>query len=297
MTRTIRLMLGGPTASGKTAAALGVAERLGLEILGCDSGQLRTGMRIGTAAPTDAELARVRHHMVGCVDPGENHSVALFLESVREILATPGPDLLAVGGTGQFLSGLWRGIDPVPAPSPELRDRAVALWEGQGQAGCLRELARLGAEPPRDAANPQRMQRSLERAWAIERGDALTGFPPVAPRAPVFALVLPRAALHARIHARLEAMLPPWREEVESLKASGLSPDAPGLAAIGYRELWNAPQGPLSREAVERIAAATRQYAKRQETWLRTQLPSRPVDAQASTEVVVGQILSNLDSP
>lgn len=287
-------MLGGATASGKTTVALEVASRLGLEILGCDSGQIRRGLEVGTAAPTARERERVRHHMVGCVDPLANHSVALFLEAVREILETPGPDLLAVGGTGQFLSGLWRGIDPVPAPDPGLRERAMALWEADGSAGCLKELARLGAEPPRDAKNPQRMSRSLERAWALERGDVPVGHPPLAPEAPVFALGWPREALHARIHARLEAMLPAWREEVARLKASGLEEEAPGLAAIGYRELWNAPEGPLAWGAVERIAVATRQYAKRQETWLRTQLPSRWIEADGDLESTVERILSGL---
>lgn len=288
-------MLGGATASGKTAIALEVAERLGLEILGCDSGQIRAGLEVGTAAPTPAERERVRHHMVGCVDVHENWSVALFLKAVREILETPGPDLLAVGGTGQYLSGLWRGIDPVPAPAPELRARAQTLWDAEGTVGCLKELARLGAEPPRDAKNPQRMCRSLERAWSIERGDALTGFPPLCPQTPIFALGWPREVLHARIHARLEGMLPAWRAEVASLKAAGLSREAPGLSAIGYHELWDAPEGALDPRAAERIAAATRQYAKRQETWLRTQLPSRWIDASKGTaSEVVGQILSGL---
>lgn len=287
-------MLGGATASGKTTVALEVADRLGLEILGCDSGQIRRGLCVGTAAPTAQDRARVPHHLVGCVDPRANHSVTLFLDAVREILETPGPDLLAVGGTGQFLSALWRGIDPVPAPDPALRERAMALWEGEGPAGCLNELARLGAEPPRDAKNPQRMGRSLERAWALERGDVPVGHPPMAPDAPVFALGWPREALHARIHGRLEGMLPAWREEVALLKASGLEEEAPGLAAIGYRELWNAPEGPLSWGAVERIAVATRQYAKRQETWLRTQLPSRWIVADGDLESTVGQILSGL---
>lgn len=288
-------MLGGATASGKTAIALEVAERLGLEILGCDSGQIRKGLAVGTAAPTAVERARVPHHMVGCVDLRENYSVALFLKSVREILETPGPDLLAVGGTGQYLSGLWRGIDPVPAPAPELRARAQELWDTQGTVGCLKELARIGAEPPRDAKNPQRMCRSLERAWSIERGDVLTGFPPLCPQTPIFALGRPREALHARIQARFEAMLPAWREEVASLKASGLSREAPGLAVIGYHELWDAPEAPLDGHAAGRIVAATRQYAKRQETWLRTQLPSRWIDASVGTAAeVAGQILSGL---
>ncbi|MEN9354427.1 MAG: tRNA ((37)-N6)-dimethylallyltransferase MiaA [Fibrobacterota bacterium] len=287
-------MLGGATASGKTTVAVELASRLGLEILGCDSGQIRSGMAIGTAAPTPEEQARVKHHLVGCVDPRANHSVTLFLDAVREILATPGPDLLAVGGTGQFLSSLWRGIDPVPAPDPALRDRAIALWDAQGPEACLAELARLGAEPPRDAQNPQRMQRSLERAWALERGDVPVGHAPMAATAPVFALGWPRDVLHHRIHERLDGMLPAWRKEVEDLKALGLPEEAPGLAAIGYRELWNAPDGPLAWGAVERIAVATRQYAKRQETWLRTQLPSRWIVADGDLESTVGQILSGL---
>jgi tRNA dimethylallyltransferase len=287
-------MLGGATASGKTTVAVETASRLGLEILNCDSGQIRAGMAIGTAAPTPQEQARVKHHLVGCVDPRANHSVTLFLDAVREILATPGPDLLAVGGTGQFLSALWRGIDPVPAPDPVLRDRATALWDKEGPVGCLAELARLGAEPPRDAQNPQRVSRSLERAWALARGDVPVGHAPMAAAAPVFALAWPREVLHHRIHERLDGMLPAWREEVAGLKASGLQEDAPGLSAIGYRELWNAPEGPLTWGAVERIAVATRQYAKRQETWLRTQLPSRWVVADGDLDATVGQILSGL---
>jgi len=290
MSRKIRLLLGGATAVGKTPVALALARRLGLEILGCDSGQLRRGMSAGTAAPSPADLALVPHHLIGVVDPREAYSVAQFLEEARALLATPGPDLLAVGGTGQYLSGLWRGIDPVPAPDPALRRRAEDLWDTQGAAGCLAELSRLGSEPPRDASNPQRMTRSLERAWALERGDIPVGHPPLCPEAPVFALGRPREILHQRIHARLLAMLPRWREEVSVLRREGIPEQAPGLSAIGYRDLWEAPNGPLSRFVIERIAAATRQYGKRQETWLRTQLPSRWIEASDDPEADATQI-------
>ena len=287
-------MIGGATASGKTPTAIAVARKLGLEILNCDSGQIRRGLAVGNAAPTPQEIEAVPHHMLGCVPLEEPYSVAQFLEAVQVVLETPGPDLLAVGGTGQYLSGLWRGIDPVPAPDPKLRAQAEALWMSLGPAGCLAELARLGAEPPRDASNPQRMSRSLERAWCLERGDALKGHPPVCPEAPVFAIGWPREDLHRRIHERLERMLPPWREEIRRLKAQGVSLNAPGLQAIGYKELWQAPEGPLSRFVIADIAAATRQYAKRQETWMRTQLPSRWIASSDTAERTAQAVLDAL---
>jgi tRNA dimethylallyltransferase len=294
MSRKIRLMIGGATASGKTRVAIAVARQLGLEILNCDSGQVRKGLRVGIAAPTQEESEQVPHHMLGYVPLDEQYSVAQFLEAAQAILDTPGPDLLAVGGTGQYLSGLWRGIDPVPAPDPKLRARAEELWLQLGPAGCLAELAKLGADPPRDASNPQRMSRSLERAWALQRGDALKGHPPVCPDAPVFALGWPRDQLHRRIHDRLDAMIPPWREEIRNLKAQGVSLNAPGLQAIGYKSLWQAPEGPLSRFVIADIAAATRQYAKRQETWMRTQLPSRWIPASSDNAGMVQAIVDAL---
>ncbi len=277
MSRKIRLLLGGATASGKSAAALEIAHRLGCEILGCDSGQLRCGMAIGTVAPTAEELNAVRHHLVGTVDPRENFSVVQFLDLAAEVLKEDGPDLVAVGGTGQYLSALRNGLKPVPPPDAELRRRAEALVAADPTAG-RKELERLQAPLPPDD-NLRRLVRALECAWALERGDLPVGRQALAPETPVFALFRPRPELHRRIERRLFDRLDAWQQEITELQRQGIPADAPGLSAIGYRELWDLPAGRVPEPIAFHILTATRQYAKRQETWLRTQLPAHWIHA------------------
>ena len=294
--RRIVGILGGPTGSGKTAVAVEVAARQGWEILSVDTGQVRRGLEIGTAAPTAAEQARVRHHLVGCLSPTEPDSVVAFLERTAAVLETPGPDLLAAGGTGQFLSALLRGIDPVPAPDPDLRLVLQSRWEIEGREPLWAELLALDPAPPHDAyQNPVRLLRALEKAILRGRGAVLAGHPALAPDAPAFALELPRPVLHERLDRRLTAMLDAgWRAEVAALAA--FPADTPCWKCIGYPELREVVgMEPLPPRTRERILEATRQYAKRQETWLRHKLAPVWIPADRSPIDVADDLLKHLE--
>lgn len=293
--RRIVGILGGPTGSGKTAVAVAVARELGLEILSCDSGQSRRGMEIGTAAPGPSELAAARHHLTGILSPAEPDSVAAWLDRAAEVLRVPGPDLFAVGGTGQYLLALARGIDPVPAPDPELRAQLQSRWETEGFAPLWRELTEMVAEPPHDArSNPVRLLRALEKAILLVRGAVATGRPALAPDAPRFALALDRAALHKRLERRLDQMLAAgWREEVREL--SSHPPQAPCWKCIGYPELREAAGvDPLPFRTRQRILEATRQYAKRQETWLRNKMSATWIPADRPTEEIASDLVGRI---
>ena len=284
--RRIVAILGGPTGSGKTALAVELCRLRGWEVLSADSGQSRRGFRIGTAAPTPGEIRAVPHHLCGDLEPAADDSLAAYLDRAEAVLRRPGPDLLAVGGTGQYLSGVLHGLDPAPPPDPVLRARLADRLEREGASALLAELASLAVPPPDAASNPVRLLRALEKALLRARGVPERGCAPLAPGAPVLALGLPRPALHERLERRLDAMLETgWREEVRALTDS-VPPEAPAWKAIGYAELRSDPAcGPETRG---RILEATRQYAKRQETWLRHLSPvwidgSLPLARQVET--------------
>jgi len=268
---------------------------LGLEILSADSGQSRRGMEAGTAAPTQEERELVHHHLVACLEPDETDSVVAFLDRVQSILSTPGPDLLVVGGTGQYLSALLKGIDPVPAPDPVLRARLQDQWEREGREPLWRQLLSLNPSPPHDAfQNPVRLLRALEKAILVSQGAPLNGRSPLAPHAPVFALALPREVLHKRLEQRLDTMLgSAWRDEVSRLDS--YPADAPCWKCIGYPELREVSgKDPLPWRTRERILDATRQYAKRQETWLRNKMSATWIAGDRPTEIVATEIVDLL---
>jgi len=294
--RRIVGIVGGATGSGKTALALEVAERRGLEILSVDTGQSRRGMEIGTAAATAREQARVRHHLVSCLSPTDPDSVVAFLRRTRSVLDTPGPDLLAVGGTGQFLSGLLKGIDPVPAPDPDLRQQLSARWEIEGREPLWKELTALDPTPPHDAwQNPVRLLRALEKAILLSRGAPTQAHPPLAADVPVVALELDRPTLHDRLDRRLTLMLAAgWRGEVAALEAH--PGDTPCWKCIGFPELREVVGvDPLPARTRERILEATRQYAKRQETWLRNKLAPIWIRADRPVEQIASDVLGHLE--
>lgn len=293
--RRIVGILGGPTGIGKTAVALEVAGRLGLEILSVDTGQSRRGLEIGTAAPSAAEQERVRHHLVSNLSPTDLDSVVAFLGRAQAVLQTPGPDLLAVGGTGQFLSGLLKGIDPVPASDPDLRQQLLARWEIEGRDPLWKELVALDPTPPHDAwQNPVRLLRALEKALLLARGVPTQAHPALAPGAPVLALELDRPTLHERLDRRLTLMIEAgWRDEVARL--APMPADAPCWKCIGYAELREVVgREPLPPRTRERILEATRQYAKRQETWLRNKLAPTWIRADRPADQVASDLLPHL---
>lgn len=286
----------GPTASGKTAFAVAVAEALGGEIVSVDSALVYRGLDIGAAKPDAAERRGIAHHLIDVRDPWQPYSAAEFACDARRaidgILARGRLPILA-GGTGLYFAALLRGLAPMPEADPDLRADIARQAEGRGWSALHAELA--AADPDAaariHATDAQRIQRALEvfrlsgrpiSAWQREAA--------AQPRLPlrVLKLVLApadRALLHARIEARFDAMLDAgFLDEVRRLRAlpalvahpapldPGSSPGQalPAIRAVGYRQAWEHLDGTTDAAAFrQRAIAATRQLAKRQLTWLR----------------------------
>lgn len=274
----------GPTAAGKTALALALAEALDAEIISVDSALVYRGMDIGTAKPSREELARVPHHLIDIRDPAEPYSAADFrqdaIAAMRAILAR-GRTPLLVGGTMLYFRVLRAGLAELPSADPGVRAAIAALAAQEGWAGVHRELARVD---PESAArirptDPQRLQRALE-VYRLS-GRALSDWhreqPPPAPLPcrlrPIAIAPAERAELHRRIALRFRAMLGQgFLEEVRALYARGdLDPSLPSIRSVGYRQAWEHIAGRIGYDEMqERAIMATRQMAKRQLTWLRS---------------------------
>lgn len=280
------LLLMGPTASGKTRLSLDLAGELPAEIVSVDSAQVYRGMDIGSAKPDAATLERVPHHLIDILDPAEIYSAARFREDALRLIGeirARGRMPMLVGGTMLYFRALQQGLSDLPPANAALRER---IEEDAERLGWPAMHARLAARDPATAArlhpnDQQRIQRALE---VIE----LSGVTPTElyrqPRAggsgipgEVIKLALnppARAELHRRIAERFRQMMTEgFLEEVRRLHGrADLHPDLPSVRSVGYRQLWEHLEGHYSLdEAVERGIAATRQFAKRQLTWLRSE--------------------------
>jgi tRNA dimethylallyltransferase len=275
------LVIGGPTAAGKTEAALRIAERMGGEIISADSMQIYERMDIGTGKPTAEERARAPIHLVDCIPPDGEYTVAQFkLDAERLIpqIRERGHLPIVAGGTGLYLRALTEGFDfPPPPEDEEVRE---ALWEQVDEVGSEQMHARLAEVDPEsaeriDAADARRIVRALEV-------HELTGRPmseqqDVDAKAAAnynwvkYVLSPPRKLLFERIERRVDAMLDAgWVEEVRALVESGVPADAQSMQAIGYRHLREYLDGERDYdETVRLIKRDTRRFAKRQLTWLR----------------------------
>jgi tRNA dimethylallyltransferase len=280
--RPVALALLGPTASGKSALALRLAEQLALEIVSVDSGQVYRGMDIGTAKPSSAERRRVPHHLIDLLEPTEAYSAGRFradaIEAVGAILARGRLPLL-VGGTMLYYRALAHGIDALPAADPALRAAIDQEAERLGWPALHAELARVDPPSARrvEPNDAQRIQRALEvyRATGRPLSELHT-----TPRQPLpFALVscalvpADRAQLHLRIAERLDRMLELGLvDELRSLRRRhALDPFLPSMRSVGYRQAWAFLEGACdAHEMRDKVLAATRQLAKRQLTWLRS---------------------------
>jgi len=289
------LALAGPTASGKTAAALAMAQAWPVEIISVDSALVYRGMDIGTAKPTAAELAAVPHHLINIRDPLQAYSAAEFVTDARQLMtdiAARGKLPLLVGGTMLYFKALRDGLDDMPRADPAIREAIALEAAQQGWPALHAELAQV--DPVTAArlapADSQRISRALE-VFRIS-GRPLSSFqtrnsesneaPLHDPDSLLISLEpIDRAWLHQRIAQRFDAMLASgFLDEVRALRARGdLHPDLPSMRCVGYRQAWEALDGlwPLS-ELRDKGIAATRQLAKRQLTWLRSS-PQRQVVA------------------
>ncbi len=291
------LCLAGPTAAGKTAVALALAEQLPLEVISVDSALVYRGMDIGTAKPSTAELARVPHHLIDILDPAEAYSAARFVADAQALAAAVrarGRLPLLVGGTMLYLKALRDGLDPMPASDPAIRAALDAEAAERGWPALHAELAQVDpATAARLApADSQRIQRALEvwrssgrplSHWQQGMAPAAGGATDGAAAWPLVALEpQSRGWLHQRIGDRFDAMLAAgFVDEVRALRARGdLHPGLPSMRCVGYRQAWAALDrgdlAPLREQGV----AATRQLAKRQLTWLRS-MPRDVVPADA----------------
>jgi tRNA dimethylallyltransferase len=301
----------GPTASGKTAAALAIAQAMPVEIISVDSALVYREMDIGTAKPSADELAAVPHHLIDIIDPLESYSVMQFREDairlVGEIHAR-GKLALLVGGTMMYFKGLVDGLDDLPTADAGIRaaieiDAARIGWPGMHERLRALDPATAARLAPNDA---QRINRALEII-------ALTGKPMSELLAKREKSELPfelmsfalepsdRAVLHARIAQRFDAMLGKSDDtgivaEVARLRARGdLHPNLPSMRCVGYRQSWEYLDGAIDRKALRETGiAATRQLAKRQLTWLRA-MPARIVIDCLSADPA-GQMLDHLAS-
>ena len=307
------IALAGPTAAGKTAAALAAAQRLDAEIVSVDSALVYRGMDIGTAKPSLAERAAVPHHLIDIRDPAQAYSAAEFVADAHRLIGeirARGRAVLLVGGTMLYFKALFEGLDAMPPADAGVRAQLEAEAVAKGWPALHAELAQHDpATAARLAPNDsQRVQRALEVLRVT--GRPLSSFhgaqrttPAFAPDAFLSLEPQDRSWLHGRIAQRFDAMLAAgFLDEVRALRARGdLSAAMPSMRCVGYRQAWDwldaqdagAPAPPLAALR-ERGIFATRQLAKRQITWLRS-MPQRTAIACDAPDVLPS-LLAHLEA-
>ena len=284
MGKPVAIALMGPTASGKTALAVELVKHLGCEIVSMDSAMVYRGMDVGTAKPGADVLRVAPHRLIDMLDPSESYSAARFrtdaLVAMREISASGRVPLL-VGGTMLYFDALQHGLSDLPGADPELRAELDARAAREGWPALHAELAHL--DPVAAARihpnDPQRIQRALEVCYISGRPlSELQGRTAV--ESPEYRYVklgispVERVRLHEIIERRFRSMMDEgFLAEVARLRGRGdLHPGLPSMRAVGYRQLWQHLDGDCGlEEAVRRGIVATRRYAKRQLTWLRSE--------------------------
>ena len=314
------LCLAGPTASGKTAAALAIAQEHDCEIVSVDSALVYRGMDIGTAKPSATELALVPHHLIDIRDPLHAYSAAEFVRDAKGLIADiagRGRLPLLVGGTMLYFKALFDGLDDMPAADPAVR---AVLEQEAADRGWPAMHAELALVDPVTAqrlapADSQRIQRALEvyRVSGLPLShfhaakDATKSIATQVYSTRASGLIslepLDRSWLHGRIAQRFDTMLQQgFVDEVRALRARGdLNPDLPSMRCVGYRQAWEAldaheasgATGPLPTAALRELGIiATRQLAKRQVTWLRSMPQRHIVDADQphALQAVLGSV-------
>ncbi len=273
------LIIIGPTGVGKSAVALELARHWPVEVISADSRQVYRGLDIATAKATPPERRRVPHHLLDLVAPGERYSAGRFAADAAEVIAqvrSRGGFPVVVGGTGLYLRALTEGLFAEPPLDRPRREALAAVTGELDHATLVRWAARLDPEFP-GGTGRQRATRTIEMALLTGRPlswwqrTAATG---ATVKGWTVRLTLPRAVLHQRIAARaVEMVRRGLVEEAAAALADGAPLSGPGMDGIGVREAVDVLQGRLAREDLaEAVATATRQYAKRQETWFRHQV-------------------------
>ncbi|WP_269790732.1 tRNA (adenosine(37)-N6)-dimethylallyltransferase MiaA [Stenotrophomonas sp. Iso1] len=294
--RPLAIALMGPTASGKTAAAIALAKAYDGEIISVDSALVYRGLNIGAAKPDAEEQAGIRHHLLDLRDPWQTYSAAEFAAAaaaaVRDIV-TRGKLPILAGGTGLYFRALLQGLSPMPEADPALRVQITVEAETLGWPAMHAQLAQVDTAAAKriHATDPQRIQRALEVYRLTGKPISYWQAQPGIARLParVLKLVLAptdRAVLHQRIAKRFDQMLANgFLDEVRQLRALPQMTkvenplDLPAVRAVGYRQAWQFLDGEgTAAELRDKGIFATRQLAKRQLTWLRGELDARWLD-------------------
>ena len=296
---TAPVLIAGPTASGKSALALALAERVGGAIINADAGQVYACWRLLTARPDDADLARAPHRLYGHVDGAQRYSVGDWLRDIAVALEqtrTAGQRPIVVGGTGLYIDALTRGLAFIPPIPPAVHAESEAMLA----AGALEAmLAALDPETRSriDQRNPMRVQRAWDVLTATGRGLAAwqdaPRLPPLVPEA-VRMLVSPDTPeLDARIARRFHAMIEAGAiDEVDRFAAAGLGRTGPAARVLGAPQLLAWRRGETNLDAaISAAITATRQFAKRQRTWFRNRMADWP---QASPGAATIEILQGI---
>ncbi|MBO5809399.1 MAG: tRNA (adenosine(37)-N6)-dimethylallyltransferase MiaA [Bacteroidales bacterium] len=270
------VVIAGPTASGKTATAIKVAKALGTVIISADSRQFYKELPIGTAAPTKEELSEVQHYMIHNLNVEDKYDVADYENDVLALLKKlfiNHDTVVLTGGSGLFIDAVCKGLDSIPDISEETRNKVEKLYQEGGLTALQNEVQRLDSEYYNivDKCNPRRLQRAVEVCY--QTGLTYSSFRNNTAKARDFkiikvALLWERNELISRINLRVENMISEGLLE----EARNMLPKRHlnSLNTVGYKELFEYFDGKVSlNEAVEQIKIDTRQYAKRQMTWLR----------------------------
>jgi tRNA dimethylallyltransferase len=305
-------VLTGPTGSGKTDWALQSAETAPLEIVSVDSALVYRGLNIGSAKPPEALRQRITHHLIDICDPADNYSAGRFVadatSAIKDIHARGRVPLL-VGGTMLYLRALLQGLAPLPQASPQVRREIDERAAREGWSALHAELARLDplAAVRINSGDSQRIQRALEVCYTTGRRISELQRDTISPlagcRVKAWALApSDRSVLHRRLEQRFHRMMAAgFLDEVRSLRQRGdLGPDNSSMRAVGYRQLWAHLEGEYDLpEAARRGIFATRQLAKRQLTWMRSEQSLKWLDpdmpsSQASWNRDLGHELRKL---
>ena len=304
------IALAGPTAAGKTAAALAIAKEYDCEIISVDSALVYSGMDIGTAKPSAAELAQVKHHLISIRDPLNAYSAAEFAVDanvlIRDISAR-GKLHLLIGGTMLYFKALRDGIDPMPAANAVIRAAIEARAKVEGWPALHAQLAKVDPEAAARLApmDSQRIQRALEvyqisgvplSVFHLRQKSLSSNASNTDSIAPLISLEpADRAWLHERIAQRFDQMLSEGlMDEVRALRSRGdLHADLPSMRCVGYRQAWEVLEGlwPMA-ELRDKGIFATRQLAKRQITWLRS-MPER-MQIECDSSDALSQVLQSV---
>jgi tRNA dimethylallyltransferase len=290
MNEKIRVpVLLGPTASGKTAIALALAEKYNLKIISCDSRQIYQFMNVGTAKPSADDLARVKHYLIDCIKPSEFYSAFRFAEDAADIIRKEidsGSDILICGGTGLYFKCLSEGIGPQEEADPIIREELTKRAESCGSKGLHDELMEKDPLSGKKihANDLQRILRALGVFY--QTGKPISSLQNETKKQSEFSfevikLNMDRNMLYERINNRVDSMIKNGLiDEFQSLVAMGYGESTPGLQTVGYRELFPCFKNEYTLDtAIEKIKQNTRRFAKRQITWFSHQTSGITIDS------------------